>query len=198
MANTSAPAGFQVVGHQGVGAYNGQWKKVCFATGDGTAAFLGSMVKYTGASVTYLGEVIPVVTLAASSDYAFLAGAIQSFDPQRSGSWTVFNRQASTFQVGYLPADKNAYYQIQEDSVGGSINQATMMGNNCDFTAESGSTVTGYSTMQLDSSTAANTATLAIRLVAPVPRADNDPTSTNTVWIVTLNQSSYTNTTGAA
>lgn len=197
MTNTSAPAGFQVVGHQGVGSYNGQWKKVCFATGDSTAAFLGSMVKYTGASVTYLGEVIPVVTLATSSDYAFLAGAIQSFDPQRSGSWTTFNRAASTFQVGYLPADKNAYYQIQEDSVGGNISQSTMMGNNCNFTAEVGDTVTGYSTMQLDSSTAANTATLAIRLVAPVPRADNDATSTNAVWIVTLNQSSYTNTTGA-
>lgn len=197
MTNSSAPAGFQVVGHQGVGAYNGQWKKVCFATGDATPAFLGSMVKYTGASVTYQQEVIPVVTLAVSADYAFLAGAIQSFEPERTGDWTNYARTANEFKVAYLPADKNAYYQIQEDSVGGNISQATNMGNNCDFTAEVGDTVTGYSTMQLDSNTAANTATLAVRLVAPVPRVDNDPTSANAVWIVTLNQSSYTNTTGA-
>lgn len=196
MTNVSAPAGFQVVGQQGVGAYTGAWKKVCFATGDSTAAFLGSMVKYTGASVTYLGEVIPVVTLASPADTK-LAGAIQSFDPQRSGSWTTFNRLASTFTVGYLPADPYAYYQIQEDSVGGNISLSDDISNNCDFTAESGSTVTGYSTMQLDSSSAANTNTLPIRLVTIAPRADNDSTSANATWIVTINLSSYTNTTGA-
>jgi len=196
MTNQSAPAGFQVVGQQGVGAYTGAWKKVCFASGDATAAFLGSMVKYTGASVTYLGEVIPVVTLASPAD-AKLAGAIQSFDAQRSGSWTTFNRLANTFTVGYLPADPYAYYQVQEDSVDGNISLSTNISNNCDFTAESGSTVTGYSTMQLDSSTAANTNTLPIRLVTIVPRADNDSTSANATWIVTINLSSYTNTTGA-
>lgn len=196
MANSNAPAGFQVVGQQGVGAYTGAWKKVCFASGDSAAAFLGSMVKYTGASVTYQGEVIPVVTLASPADTK-LAGAVQSFDPQRTGQWTVYNRQASTFQVGYLPADPYAYYQIQEDSVGGNISLSTNISNNCDFTAEVGSTVTGYSTMQLDSNTAANTNTLPIRLVAPVPRVDNDYTSANVAWIVTINLSSYTNTTGA-
>jgi hypothetical protein len=196
MTNTSAAAGFQVVGQQGVGAYTGAMKKVAFASGDATAAFLGSMVKYTGASVTVNGEVIPVVTLASPADTK-LAGAIQYFDPQRSGSWTTFNRTASTQVIGYIPADPYAYYQVQEDSVGGNISLSTNIGNNCDFTAESGSTVTGYSTMQLDSSTAANTNTLPLRLVAPAPRADNDSTSANATWIVTIIQSAYTNLTGA-
>lgn len=190
MANANAPSGFWVVGQQGVGAYTGAWKRVAFASGDSTAAFLGSMVKYTGNQIQINGEWLPVVTLASPADTK-LAGAIQALDPQRSGSWTTFNRTASTAQAGFVPADPFAYYQVQEDSVGGNIDETTKTGDNADFTAESGSTVTGYSTMQIDSSTAANTAALPLRLVSLVTRADNDGTSTNRTWIVTINQSAY-------
>lgn len=190
MSNSNAPAGFQVVGSQGVGEYTGAWKRVAFASGDSTAAFLGSMVKYTGSQIQVLGEWLPVVTLASPSDTK-LAGAIQSFDPQRAGSWGTYNRVASAIVAGFLPADPFAYYQAQEDSVGGNIVQTTNTGNNVDFTAESGSTVTGYSTMQIDSSTAANTDTLPLRLVSIVNRVDNDGSTTNRTWLVTVNQSAY-------
>lgn len=195
MANLDSPAGFQVVGQMGVGTYSGAWLRVAFAAADTAAAFKGSLVKWTGATDT--DGYTPVVTLAAPSD-AKLAGAVQSFEPQRSGNWTTYYRLASTRQYAYIPADKFAMYQVQEDSVGGNMALTTSIGKNVNFTAESGDTSTGQSTMELDSSTVADTNTLPIRIIAPVNRADNNTATTdsNAAWLVMLNLDSYTNTTG--
>jgi hypothetical protein len=169
---------------------------VAFAAGDSTAAFKGSLVKLTGAVDT--DGVTPVVTLASPSDTK-LVGAITRFEPQRAGNWTTYYRVGSVRQYAYVPRDPQQLYMVQEDSVGGNIAVTTAIGQNINFTAESGSTVTGVSTMQLDSSTpAASTAALPIRLIAPVSRADNDPTSagSNGCWIVKINQNDLDNTTG--
>jgi hypothetical protein len=197
MANLDAAAGFQVCNHAG-SAYNPPEMRVAFAAGDATAAFKGSLVKLTGAVDT--DGVTPVVTLASPSDTK-LVGAITRFDPQRAGNWTQFYRTANTRQYAYVPRDPQCFYMVQEDSVGGNIAVSTAIGQNINFTAESGSTVTGMSTMQLDSSTpAADTAALPIRLIGPVYRADNDPTSasSNGAWIVKINQNDLDNTTGTA
>lgn len=195
MSNTNSPAGFQVVGLNGVGAYTGGWMRVAFASGDGTACYKGSMVKFTGA--TYTDGYTPVVTLASPGD-AKLAGAVQSFYPQVSGNWTTYYRAANVATYAYIPADKFATYQCQEDSVGGNMPLTTSIGKNVEFTAESGNTSTGFSTMQLDSSTVANTNTLTIRIISPVNRSDNSTSSSdaNAVWNVMLNLDAYTNTTG--
>ena len=195
MANVNAPAGFQACDHLG-SAYNPTTRRVAFAAGDSSAAFKGTLVKYTGAVDT--DGVTPVVTLAAPADTK-LAGAIVSFEPQRAGNWTTYYRTASTRQYANIPADPQQLYMVQEDSVGGNIAVATAIGQNIDFTAESGNTVTGWSTMQLDSSTpAASTAALPIRLIGPAMQPSNDPTSagSNGNWIVKLNQNAYDNTTG--
>ncbi len=197
MANSNAPAGFQVCNHAG-SAYNPPTMMVAFAAGDATAAFKGSLVKLTGAVDT--NGYTPVVTLASPSDTK-IAGAITTFEPQRAGNWNTYYRAANTHVYAYIPRDPECFYMVQEDSEGGNINAATAIGKNINFTAESGSTVTGMSTMQLDSSTpAADTAALPIRLIAPVARADNDPTSsgTNGAWIVKINQNDLDNTTGTA
>lgn len=195
MANSNAPAGFQPCTSFGV-AYTPPLMRVAFAAGDATAAFKGSLVKLTGAVDT--DGVTPVVTLAAPADTK-IAGAVVAFEPQRAGNWTTYYRTASTRQYAYIPRDPNTLYMVQEDSVGGNIAVSTAIGQNIDFTAESGNTTTGFSTMQLDSSTpAASTAALPIRLVQPINRADNDPTSagSNGCWIVKINQNDINNTTG--
>ena len=195
MANLNAPAGFRVVGLNGVGAYTGAWMRVAFAAGDSVAAFKGSMVKWTGATDT--DGYTPVVAVAAAGD-AKLAGAVQSFAPQVNRNWTTYYKPASTRMYAYIPADKFATYQCQEDSVGGNMALTTSIGKNVNYTTESGDTVSGNSTMQLDSSTVADTNTLNIRIISPVNRADNSTSSSdsNAVWNVMLNLDSYTNTTG--
>lgn len=195
MANTDAPRGFRAVDNLSGEGYSGRMKQVAFASGDATAAFNGSLVKYTGASIN--NGTIPVVTLAAPSDTK-LAGAIQNFEPQRDGNWTTYHRLASTEVIAYIPADPKCLYEVQEDSDGGNIPTSTAIGQNCNFTAESGNTVTGASTMELDSSTAANTAALPLRLQAVVNRADVDGSTSddNATWVVSINQTAELNTTG--
>lgn len=195
MANSDAPRGFQVVGLNGVGSYSGALMRVAFAAGDSTAAFKGSMVKWTGATDT--DGYTPVVTLASPADTK-LAGAIVGFEAQYGGDWATYYRLASVRQYALIPTDKFAVYQCQEDSVGGNMALTTSIGKNVDFTAESGNTSTGYSTMELDSSTVADTNSLPIRIISPVNRVDNSTATANSnaVWNVMLNLDSYTNTTG--
>lgn len=194
MANSDSASGFLAVGNMGSN-YVPPVQRVAFAAGDSVAAYRGSLVKLTGA--VDADGVTPVVELADPSDTK-IVGAIQWFEPQRGGDWTIYYREASTRTYAYVPRDPNQVYQVQEDSDGGNIDPATSIGLNVDFTAESGNTSSGLSTMELDSSTVANTAALPIRLIQPVDRQDNDPTSTsaNGVWLVTINQDDLRNTTG--
>ena len=68
-----------------------------------------------------------------------------------------------------------------------------------DWTAEVGDTVRGFSTMELDSSTAANTATLPLRLhsVVEVEKNSGSSTDSNATWIVSINQVAELDTTGS-
>ena len=197
MANLDAPKGFQLVQGEGVNAYNGKMQAVVFAAAQADATFVGSLVKYTGSQL-YVDNYgwCPAVELADPADTQ-LAGAVVNFEYEASDFETRY-RKASTLKVAFIPADASAVYEVQEDSDGGSIDPLTNTGNNVDFTAEAGDTQTGLSTMQLDSSTAANTAALPIRLIQYVSRADNEggAASTNAKWLVKINQSAYTNTTG--
>lgn len=195
MANTDASQGFRPVDNLFGEGYSGRMREVAFASGDATAAFKGSLVKLTGASLD--DGKTPVVTLASPADTK-IVGAVVSFEPQRGGEWETYYRKASTELRAYIPADPKCLYMVQEDSDGGNIDTSTAIGQNCDFTAESGDTSTGMSTMELDSSTAANTAALPLRLQAVVDRVDNSGASadSNAAWIVSINQTAELNTTG--
>jgi len=194
MSNVNAPSGFLACDHFGSG-YNIPTRMVAFASGDGAAAYKGDMVKFTGAVDT--DGITPVVTVASAGD-GKLAGAIHSFAPQRAGNWQTYYKPASTRTYAYLPADPQQLYMVQEDSVGGNIPVTTAIGQNCDLINGGGNTTTGLSGMQLDSSTAQNTNTLALRLVSPAYQPANDPTSasSNGNWIVKINLNAYDTITG--
>lgn len=194
MTNLNAPAGLKACNLNG-SSYNIPLRQVYFAAGDATPCYLGSIVKLTGATAP--DGVTPVVTLASPGDTK-LYGAIQAFAPQRAGNWNTYYRAASTAMYASVPRAPQQIYMAQEDSVGGNIPLTTAIGQNVEFIAGTDSTVTGQSGIMLDSSTAANTNTLTLRLVAPVPRADNDTASTNSYanWYVTINLSDFATTTG--
>lgn len=194
MTNLNAPAGLKACDANG-SAYNIPLRRVYFAAGDSTACFNGSIVKFTGATAP--DGYTPVVTLAAPGDTK-LAGAIQGFAAQMAGNWTTYYRAASTAMYAMIPRNPNQIYMAQEDSVGGNMALTTSIGKNVEFTAESGNTTTGQSTIQLDSSTVADTNSLTLRIVGPVARADNDTASTNSyaAWLVTINLSDFATTTG--
>jgi len=194
MSNANTPFGFLPCTKFGA-PYNGALQRVYFASTDATASFKGSLVKLTGAVAP--DGYTPVVTVASPGD-AKIAGAIVNFAPQIDGNFTVYNRPANTAGYGFIPRDPQMFYLVQEDSVGGNIPVTTAIGQNCNFTAESSTASNGNSNMQLQSSSAANTNTLPIRLIGPSLQSVNDPTtaSSNGNWIVMINLSDLTNTTG--
>lgn len=195
MANSDAARGFRPVDNIFGGEYTGRTQEVAFAAADVTAAFNGSLLVFTGASTN--NGTIPVVTVATGASLdAQIAGAVVRFAPEVDGDWTNYHRLASTLKRAFIPSDPKCLYQVQEDSVGGDIDTATAIGQNVDFTVEVGDAQTGYSTMELDSSSAAATATLPIRLHNIVDREDVDGTSANATWIVSINLSAELDTLG--
>jgi hypothetical protein len=107
-------------------------------------------------------------------------------------------RAASTDRYLLVCDDPNVVYEVQY--AGTSVAAATITANvglNGQFTTTAGSTVTGASGMQLDSSGLATTATLPLKIVGFPNRPDNIPGDTYFSYYVKLNQVAYGTGTGA-
>ena len=107
---------------------------------------------------------------------------------------------AATEYPGYLPASTagtvqvvtapDCVYEIQEDSVGGAM-VLTNIGSNGDVAAGAGSTTTGRSSYELDSSDViandASAATAQLRVIRLSTRQDNE-IGTEAKWEVRINE----------
>lgn len=185
MANSDIASGLTAIGTLSGADYHGKLRRVTFASGDTTAAFVGDLVKLTG-TVDATGKK-PVVTQSAAGDASI--GVIAQFIPTFSdeGTLTTNYRAASTAMDALIYWGQDVLYTIQEDSVGNDI-EITEAGLNCNVIVGSGDTVTGMSGMELDSNTAANTSTLNLRLHHVFDAPDN-ALGTNAKWVVSINAS---------
>lgn len=189
---SDSPYGFRPITSRGE-SWAGKTRAVVFASTDATAAFVGSMVKFTGESTFVNGKSLAVVTVASPADTQ-LAGAVVRFSNDPDGYKA--HRPASTERVAYIPQDRDVLYSVQEDEDTTPLTSGAV-GANIDFTAESGDTTTGMSTMELDSSTVATTAALPLRIVELEGIEGNEITAGDRPqWVVALNQDAYSNTTG--
>lgn len=84
-------------------------------------------------------------------------------------------------------------YEIQDDSDGGALTAASV-GLNADIVVGTGSTTTGTSAMELDSSTV-NTTSAQLRILGLSHRADNE-IAANAKWLVMINEHELKSTTG--
>jgi hypothetical protein len=111
---------------------------------------------------------------------------------------------AATEHPGYLPASTAGYvlvrvedgalYEVQEDSDGGDLD-AGAVGSNIDHIAGTGSTVSGVSGHEIDSSTLTAAGSAGWRIVGLVERVDNE-IGTNAKWLVTVHESHLKATNG--
>lgn len=182
MANNDNPRGLRPVTGMGSGTYSGKGTRMAFLAANGTAAFIGGLVKPDGSGTA--DGVMAVTGNVASGDAVI--GVIVGIEPVTDES-TIY-REASTDRFVFVADDPNQLFEIQEDSVGGAL-AATNIGNTADlvgFTA--GSTAFGNSTMEIDSSTAtaAGDGTEDVLIVGAVRRPDNE-IGTNAKWFVRLN-----------
>ena len=198
MANTARPFGLRPVQSRSGAPWSGKTQAVIIKAADTASYGAGTVVKYTGdQAVGTDGRYYPVVTVAAAADTK-LAGAVVGVHTIDLVETQYLTYRPAAAQSGdmmaFIPADRDVIYEAQEDSVGGAI-ASTAAGQNIDFVVGAVDTATGMATTVLDSSTAATTAALPLRLISYGGAIDNEAGAYAT-WLVTINQDAYINTTG--
>jgi len=186
MANTDTHFGLRPVRDLNGAPYNGAVETYSTATGDATAIFIGDPVILSGTSQTIDGVIYRDVDQAATGDV--IVGVVVGFGAATRDSLTY--RAASTQRLVRV-APPNLVYEIQEVS-GGTPLAAADIGLNANFVVGSGSTVTGYSGVELNNATEATTNTLDLQIVDFVNRADNE-IGEHAKWLVRINRSQRAN-----
>ena len=150
MANTDAPFGFRPSGKVGGNPDNGALSEYAIKSDYAVAMFQGDLVKFASGGI---------VDAAVTNAGLMVFNGIQYDDPT-TGKPTFKNQYATTTAV----ADAFVYddpYQVFEIQADGAYAQ-TAIQQAADITAESGSTTTGVSTQELDSSDIGTGANLLI------------------------------------
>ena len=186
MANVDRVNGFKPVGHLVTGSYNGQSRAYSVAADYATALFVGDPVKLSGTSNT---DGIAEVQLA-EVNATTIVGIIVGFD--------VLAPSGATEHPGYHPAstagivqvcdDPFTIYEVQEDGDGGAM-AITAVGETCNHVNAGGSTTTGASGAELDSSDVGTG--LSFHILGFSQRVDNEPGSVNAKVLVKINEGNY-------
>jgi hypothetical protein len=166
MANADVPNGLKPVRTLIGSPYNGATRRAVHAAGDSVALFIGDLVKLTGAGDAT--DNLPVVAQAAAGNS--VCGVVVGMEPDY-GDLSIHYVAASTRRIVYVAMDPNLIFEVQEDSTGGSIAVASI-GLNTDVVVGTGSTTTGTSAMELDSSDVGTSAG-QLKLLQLAQREDN-------------------------
>lgn len=148
MANADAPMGLKPTRFISGAPYNGATNKYYVPSSDSTAIYIGGLVKPAGSADA--DGVMSVTGNVATGDAVI--GVVVGFVPVTRDSPTY--REASTERYVLVADNPGLVFEVQEDSVGGAL-AATAVGNTADLTGfTAGSTATGLSAIEIDSSTA--------------------------------------------
>jgi hypothetical protein len=204
MANVSRVNGFRPILHVDGSPWNGQVTRYFASASDATAIFNGDLVKLAAVSDTQgqalLGGVNSVVggtpgvakfvagtdTAAVGVAVGFMINPLNLNSPQY--------RVASTAMYVLVADAPDTLYEVQYN---GTI-AATSFNKNVNVVDGGGSTVTGFSGEQADSTTVATTATLPLKIHGAVQKVDNDITAANPKIIVMINNHQLSGGTGTA
>lgn len=186
--NSNAPTGLLPINDNGT-PWSGQGRLVYIPAAQAGNIFIGDPLVYLGGSDAFG---VPAAGIAAAGGSSVVAGAFISNSNGPQGSqFTLLQssplyRVASVASYAFMTDDPNQVFTIQEDSIGGALSSASAAMENADLVAGAGSTATGFSGWQLDSSTAAVTATLQLRILQLMRGPDN-AIGVNAKWAVRLN-----------
>lgn len=196
MANADKPNGLRPFRYLSGAPYNGAVTKYVFPAADGTATFVGDLVKLSGTGDTATG--LRTIAQAAASDAC--VGVLVGLEVDPANLNTPQYRVASTRRIAYVVDDPNVLFVAQEDGDTDALDLVDA-GQNVNFIVGTGSTVTGLSAMEIDSNTDATTANLPLKLIEPVQTPDNELVSAGQVgtrWVVKINNHQLGSHTGTA
>lgn len=170
MANTNKPFGIRPVGNKISAGFNGQVTKYYVPSTDGTAFYVGDLVKLAGSADS---DGYATVAKAGTTDAT--VGPVIGVLPVADSGATVVDlqtsyRKASTAAYVLVADSPSDVFEIQCNS--GAV-AATDVGNNASFTASTGSTTTGLSNAVLDYSTIATTTSLPLQILGLKAAPDN-------------------------
>lgn len=188
MANPVIKRGLLPVGTVGGAPYTGAARQYSIPASDATAVFIGDLVTAVGTSTTVNGVVLQDVAQSATG--GVFQGVVVGVLPDTSTSLPY--RAASTLRVVMVADDPNLLFETDDISTGTPL-AAADVGLNANIVVGTGSTVTGYSAMELDNTTEATTNTLDVKIMRVVNRADNDPASASCKFLVKLNRHRFAN-----
>ena len=170
MANADASFGLKLIGHKSGSPFNALIKKCYIASSYGTALYQGDPVKFSGTSNTAAVSsglevhdigCLPGIEKCAAGSGNVVAGVIVGFEPIVRSATAPYN-PASTERVALVCVDPDAKYLIQAD---GSVAASDVLANaNLIFT-NAGSTSTGQSGVELDTSSMTTTAAYQLKIL---------------------------------
>ena len=184
MANLDTPFGFKPVKHLNGSPWNGKVNTYYVPATDATALFKGDAVKSAG-SADASGK-YPTVTQAAAGNA--IRGIVIGFGDNpysmiHPDTPNTDYRAASTAMYVFVVDDPSVIFEIQEDSDGAAL-AAADVGLSADIIVGTGSTSTGKSAMEIDSSSKVATAATC-KLLRIVDREDN-ALGNNAKWEVLI------------
>ena len=174
MANLDRPSGFKPVKHLIGGPWNGKANVYYIAATDDTDTFIGDLVNLAGSADT-LGMYPTVVqhTAGDTDNVGVIIGfGLQPELMMNPDSLAMKYRAGSAAMYCLVVDDPFVIFEVQEDSVGDTID-ADMVGLCTNVAVGSGSTTTGKSAMELDSSGTATDGAGTLRILRAVNRPDN-------------------------
>ena len=193
MANIDAAFGLRPIAKVGSapGGTTGT-TKYSIADNQGTAIFTGDPVKYKNDGT------VEVATAGDASCGVFM-GCFYT-DPTTSKP-TFRNHFPASLSPGdaiaFVADDPDQLYIAQQDSDGSNL-VAADLNLNADLVFGAGSTTTGMSGVEIDSSTKNTTAALQVRLIDFYDVPSNDATANNSVLVVKINNHQLGSHTGTA
>ena len=196
MANTNGPFGLRPAMYKNGSPWNGKFNWYYIPVGNASAIFTGDLLTMDG-TASADGK-YPTVKRAAAADITLVGVAIGfAITPElgfQIDNLTRLYVPALTAMYVAVVDDEGVIFEIQEDSVAGSI-PITAVGNNADIVATAGSTVTGQSGMVLDSSDVVATSQ-QLRILRLADRPDN-ALGNYAKWLVLINEHIYRTTVGS-
>lgn len=197
MANVDSPFGLRPIRMKSGAPYNGSVVPMYLAASYATATFIGdAVIKVASGSNTAAVTVpgggtfgvgtLPNIEQATAGDTNRITGVIVGFAASPTALENQYN-PASTERVAFVCVDPDVVYEIQAD---GPIPAASMGLNAVLIFTHTGSTASGLSGMELDttSDVPAADASNQLLIVNAVNRDDNDTTLTHAKVEVLINQ----------
>ena len=199
MANTDSPFGLRPIRHRNGAAYNGATNPYYIFSTYATALFVGDpVIKVAAGSNTAfvsgpgVGEfeigTLPSIEKATAGDGNRITGVIVGFAPAPTNLDLNYNT-ASTERVALVCDDPDVIFEIQAN---GAIPAASMGLNGIFIYTHSGSTTSGLSGVELDTTGTAPSADASNQLLIlrAANKPDNDTTLTHAKVEVMINQHS--------